>query len=311
MLKIYQISKTYGTSNVLNDIEISISKSEYFFILGPSGCGKSTLLKIIAGIEAPDNGQLLFNGKEINNLPPEKRPFNMVFQNYALFPHLNVFGNIAFGLKLQKLAKDEIQRKVRDALSLVSLNGFDNRKISQLSGGEQQRVAIARALVNEPEILLLDEPVSALDAKLKSQLLKDIRAIKQKLSSTFIHVTHDQSEALALADRIAVMNDGRIEQVGSPEEIYNNPKNRFVADFIGKINFIDDAVITITKDGFAEGFIDENIIKTEEKAAVSDANYALAVRPEHVMVFPKNAEIPDSHSNRLSGVLKQYHRQTP
>ena len=224
----------------VEDFNLEIKKGEFVTFLGPSGCGKTTTLRMIAGFEMPTEGEILLNGKDISNLAPNKRPINTVFQRYALFPHLNIFDNIAFGLKLQKkYSKKEIEEKVRHALDVVDLEGFEKRNISTLSGGQQQRIAIARAIVNEPEILLLDEPLGALDLKMRKEMQLELKAMHKELGITFIYVTHDQEEALTMSDKVVVMSDGMIQQIGTPEEIYNEPKNVFVADFIGESNIFN------------------------------------------------------------------------
>lgn len=223
----------------VKDFNLSIQRGEFVTFLGPSGCGKTTTLRMIAGFEIPTEGEILLNGKDISHLPPNKRPINTVFQRYALFTHLNIFDNIAFGLNMKKLPKDEIVRKVKKVLEMVDLEGFESRKVQTLSGGQQQRVAIARAIVNEPEILLLDEPLGALDLKMRKEMQIELKNMHEKLGITFIYVTHDQEEALTMSDKIVVMSEGRIQQVGTPEDIYNEPKNAFVADFIGESNIFN------------------------------------------------------------------------
>ena len=220
----------------VEDFNLEVKKGEFVTFLGPSGCGKTTTLRMIAGFDIPTEGQILLNGEDISHLPPNKRPINTVFQRYALFPHLNIFDNIAFGLKLKQLPKKEIEAKVKHALDIVDLEGFEKRSIDTLSGGQQQRIAIARAIVNEPEILLLDEPLGALDLKMRKEMQLELKAMHKELGITFIYVTHDQEEALTMSDKIVVMSDGAIEQIGTPEEIYNEPKSVFVADFIGESN---------------------------------------------------------------------------
>ncbi|MCQ2521572.1 MAG: ABC transporter ATP-binding protein [Lachnospiraceae bacterium] len=223
----------------VSDFNLSIKRGEFVTFLGPSGCGKTTTLRMVAGFDLPTEGQILLDGKDISDLPPHKRPINTVFQRYALFPHLNIFDNVAFGLKLKKLPMDEIVRKVRKALEMVDLEGFEKRKIATLSGGQQQRIAIARALVNEPEILLLDEPLGALDLKMRKEMQLELKNMHDRLGITFIYVTHDQEEALTMSDKIVVMSEGKIQQIGTPEDIYNEPKNAFVADFIGESNIFN------------------------------------------------------------------------
>ena len=243
IIEIKNVSKTYGDNTVLNNLSLNIRKNEFLTLLGPSGCGKTTTLKILAGFENSDIGKVLFNGEDISALPPYKRQLNTVFQKYALFPHMNVYENIAFGLKIKKVSKNEIDKKVSEMLKLVALEGFEKRSIDSLSGGQQQRVAIARALVNEPKVLLLDEPLGALDLKLRKEMQSELKRIQQRLGITFIFVTHDQEEALTMSDTIVVMNKGIIQQMGSPEDIYNEPANAFVADFIGESNIVDGIML--------------------------------------------------------------------
>jgi spermidine/putrescine transport system ATP-binding protein len=223
----------------VEDVNLEVKRGEFVTFLGPSGCGKTTTLRMIAGFEIPTEGQILLDGEDISKLPPYERPINTVFQRYALFPHLNIFDNIAFGLKLKKLPKAEIKKKVKRVLEMVDLEGFETRRVSTLSGGQQQRIAIARALVNEPEILLLDEPLGALDLKMRKEMQLELKSMHERLGITFIYVTHDQEEALTMSDKIVVMSEGRIQQTGTPEDIYNEPKNAFVADFIGESNIFN------------------------------------------------------------------------
>ncbi len=237
------VSKKFGDFVALDDINFTIKPGEFFSLLGPSGCGKTTLLRIIAGFEFPDDGAVLFDDKNIISLPPNKRPSNTVFQTYALFPHLTVYDNVAFPLKLKKVPKEEIDKKVREYVHLVQLDQHIDKKPNQLSGGQKQRVAIARALINEPKVLLLDEPLSALDAKLRANLLIDLDRLHDQIGITFIYVTHDQSEALSVSDRIAVMDHGHVLQIGTPYEIYESPATQFVAQFIGETNLFDAEVV--------------------------------------------------------------------
>jgi len=243
------VSKSFGNFKVLNDIDLAIKKGEFFSLLGPSGCGKTTLLRIVAGFETPDAGEVTFDGKDILPLPPNKRQANTVFQNYALFPHLTVFENVAFSLRLKKMSKSEVNARVEDYLKLVQLENHAQKKPNQLSGGQKQRVAIARALINEPGVLLLDEPLSALDAKLRQHMLIELDQIHDKIGITFIYVTHDQQEALSVSDRIAVMNQGDVLQVGTPHDIYESPATDFVARFIGETNLFDATVCSVKKIG--------------------------------------------------------------
>lgn len=241
IIQLNHIAKVFDDNGfvAIEDLNLNIERGEFVTFLGPSGCGKTTTLRMIAGFDIPTKGEILLNGEDITKLPPNKRPINTVFQRYALFPYLNIFDNIAFGLKLRKLPKDEIVRKVKKVLEMVDLEGFENRKVQTLSGGQQQRIAIARALVNEPEILLLDEPLGALDLKMRKEMQIELKNMHEKLGITFIYVTHDQEEALTMSDKIVVMSEGRIQQIGTPEDIYNEPKNAFVADFIGESNIFN------------------------------------------------------------------------
>ncbi len=243
IIRLINVSKDYDGTEALKDINLYIRKNEFLTLLGPSGCGKTTTLRIVAGFEQPNTGQVFFEGKDITHLPPYKRRVNTVFQRYALFPHMNVAENIAFGLKIKKLNKKVIDSKVEEMLELVNLKGFQKRQVDSLSGGQQQRVAIARALVNEPEVLLLDEPLGALDLKLRKDMQIELKKIQTILGITFVYVTHDQEEALTMSDTIVVMKDGTIQQKGTPEMIYNEPNNAFVADFIGESNIVPGIMI--------------------------------------------------------------------
>lgn len=238
IIELKHVTKRYDDNGfvAVNDFNLEVKRGEFVTFLGPSGCGKTTTLRMIAGFDIPTSGEILLNGKSITSLPPYERPINTVFQRYALFPHMNIYDNIAFGLRQKKMAKDVIEHKVKRMLTLVDLEGFENRSVATLSGGQQQRIAIARALVNEPEILLLDEPLGALDLKMRQEMQIELKAMHDKLGITFIYVTHDQEEALTMSDKIVVMSEGQIQQIGTPEDVYNEPKNAFVADFIGESN---------------------------------------------------------------------------
>lgn len=243
IIRLVDVSKEYGGVQVLQNINLYILRNEFITLLGPSGCGKTTTLRIIGGFENVSSGDILFEGKRINDIPPYKRRVNTVFQQYALFPHMNVYENVAFGLKIKKMDNKTISSKVREVMKLMNLEGFEKRDIDSLSGGQRQRVAIARAVVNEPEVLLLDEPLGALDLKLRKEMQLELKNIQQRLGITFVFVTHDQEEALTMSDTIVVMNQGVIQQIGTPTDIYNEPKNVFVADFIGESNIVDGIMI--------------------------------------------------------------------
>lgn len=275
IIELKGITKSYGKDTILDNLSLNIKKNEFLTLLGPSGCGKTTTLKIIAGFETADSGQVVFENNIINNIPPYERQLNTVFQKYALFPHMNVYENIAFGLKLKKMPKDVIDQKVKEMLKLVALEGYENRDIEALSGGQQQRVAIARALVNEPKVLLLDEPLGALDMKLRKGMQIELKRIQQKLGITFIFVTHDQEEALTMSDTIVVMNKGEIQQMGSPEDIYNEPANSFVAKFIGESNIVDGIMLDDFKVEFG-GRIFDCVDKGFEK----NESIEVVIRPE-------------------------------
>lgn len=277
IIELRHISKVYSDNGfkAVDDFNLEVKRGEFVTFLGPSGCGKTTTLRMIAGFEMPTSGEILLNGEDISQLPANKRPINTVFQRYALFPHMNIYDNIAFGLKLKKLPKEEIRKKVKRVLDIVDLEGFENRKISTLSGGQQQRIAIARALVNEPEILMLDEPLGALDLKMRQEMQIELKHMHDELGITFIYVTHDQEEALTMSDKIVVLSEGRIQQIGTPEDIYNEPQNAFVADFIGESN-IFKGIMTghmkvrfcggefIGMDDFPEGTLVDVVVRPED-----------------------------------------------
>ena len=239
LIELKNITKSFDDNVVLNNVSLNVYQNEFITLLGPSGCGKTTLLRIIAGFETPDSGEVLFEGKDLLSIPAYKRKVNTVFQKYALFPHLDVYDNIAFGLKINKVDKKTIDYKVKKVLEMVNLSGFESRYITQLSGGQQQRIAIARAIVNEPSVLLLDEPLAALDLKLRKGMQLELKNMQKELGITFVYVTHDQEEALTMSDSVVVMKEGTIQQIGKPDDIYNEPKNAYVADFIGESNIID------------------------------------------------------------------------
>jgi spermidine/putrescine transport system ATP-binding protein len=296
MLRITGLYKSYGPQQVLENINLEISDAEHFFLLGPSGSGKSTLLKLIAGLEQPSRGSIWLDGEDITGSAPERRPVHTVFQNYALFPHLDVKGNIAFSLKLAGVGASEIDERVREILKLVKLEGYQSRSVSKLSGGEQQRVAIARALINKPKVLLLDEPLSAIDEQLRRQLLIDLKEIKKQLKIIFIHVTHHQEEAFTLADRIAIIQQGQIRQTGTAEAIYRRPANRQIAAFIGRSSFLPVNTIagcSRLSDGTA-------VVLASE---APDGNAWLSIRPEHIKISREPSDVNASCVNQLDGKL--------
>lgn len=287
LIELKALTKNFEEQQVLKGIDLNIYENEFLTLLGPSGCGKTTTLRIIAGFEEPSSGQVLFNGIDISKVPPYKREINTVFQKYALFPFLNVYDNVAFGLKIKKMDASVIEQKVKKALKLVGLEEYEKKDVSLLSGGQQQRVAIARALVNEPKVLLLDEPLGALDAKLRKEMQIELKKIQKEVGITFIFVTHDQEEALSMSDTVVVMNEGVIQQIGSPTDIYNEPENRFVARFIGESNIIEAVMLKdllVRFDGFDFPCVDKGFKDNEEVEVV--------IRPEDIdIVEPENAQI--------------------
>ena len=300
IIELKSIRKSYdNVRNVVENFNLEIKKGEFVTFLGPSGCGKTTTLRMIAGFELPTEGEILLHGKNISQLPPNKRPVNTVFQRYALFPHLNIRDNIAFGLKLKKLSKQTIAEKVERVLKIVDLEGMENRSISTLSGGQQQRIAIARAIVNEPEILLLDEPLGALDLKMRQEMQLELKAMHEKLGITFIYVTHDQEEALTMSDKIVVMSDGKIQQIGTAEEIYNEPKNVFVADFIGESNIFNGVMTDKMQVQFCDTKFD--CLDDYPISSLTD----VVVRPEDIILGPKDSG--QLNGTVISNIFKGIH----
>ena len=279
LVELKNISKSFDGETVLENLNLYINDKEFITLLGPSGCGKTTTLRIIGGFETPDKGEVCFDGKVINDVPPYKRNVNTVFQKYALFPHLNVYENIAFGLRIAKVKEAEIRERVSEMLALVNLRGFEKRNVSLLSGGQQQRVAIARALINKPKVLLLDEPLGALDLKLRKDMQVELKNIQEKTGITFIYVTHDQEEALSMSDTIVVMAEGKIQQIGTPTDIYNEPKNAFVADFIGESNILDGVMLKDFSVRFAG-----HTFECLDKGFEPNEKIDVVVRPEDVDV---------------------------
>lgn len=279
ILELRNVSKEYDGKIILKGISLNIHEGEFLTILGPSGCGKTTLLRLIAGFEKPNNGQILFNGKDLIKIPIHKREVNTIFQSYALFPHLNVFDNIAYGLKLKKISKDKIKKEVIKALSLVKLEGFEDKDINDLSGGQKQRIAVARALVLNPKILLLDEPFAALDLKLRQQMQLELKKIQREVDITFIFITHDQEEAFTMSDRVVVMNNGQIQQIGSSEDIYNEPENKWTAQFVGSSNVIEDGIFL--KDNWVE-FDGKKFKCVDRGFGNNESNIDIIIRPEDI-----------------------------
>lgn len=286
VIELKNISKSFGDNVILENFDFKVKKDEFLTILGPSGCGKTTILRLIGGFEEPDEGQILFNGEDITNKEAYERRINTVFQKYALFPHMNVFDNIAFGLKIKKRDKKVIKEKVSEVLKLVNLSSFENREIESLSGGQQQRIAIARALVNEPDVLLLDEPLGALDLKLRQAMQIELKRIQKSVGITFIYVTHDQEEALSMSDTVVVLNNGEIQQMDSPINIYNEPKNAFVADFIGESNIIKGRML----EDFKVRFLDYDF-PCVDKGFRANEDVEVVVRPEDVLLVDENYQI--------------------
>ena len=291
LINFVDISKSYGNNLVLDELNLYIRENEFITLLGPSGCGKTTTLRILGGFETPDKGQVIFDDVDITSLPPNKRNLNTVFQKYALFPHMSIAENIAFGLRIKKKSKEYINDKIRYALKLVNLEGFENRSIDSLSGGQQQRIAIARAIVNEPKVLLLDEPLGALDLKLRQDMQYELIRLKNELGITFIYVTHDQEEALTMSDTIVVMNQGYIQQMGTPEQIYNEPENAFVADFIGESNIVGGTMIH-----------DELVEIFGAKFACVDKGFGNN-KPVYVVIRPEDIHLVKPEDGTLQGVV--------
>lgn len=291
IIELVNINKDFGKTETLKNINLYIRRNEFLTLLGPSGCGKTTTLRIIAGFEQPSSGTVFFMGKDISDVPPYQRELNTVFQNYALFPHLNVYENIAFGLRIKKADKDFINEQVTNMLELVNLKGFENRLPDSLSGGQQQRVAIARALVNRPQVLLLDEPLGALDLKLRKEMQLELKNMQKALGITFMYVTHDQEEALTMSDTIVVMNQGIIQQIGTPTDIYNEPENAFVADFIGESNIIDG----IMNDDYLVAFAGQQFACIDKGFARNE--------PVDVVIRPEDIKLVSAEAGMLKGTV--------
>ncbi len=314
------VSKRFGKAEAVRNVTLAIHEGEFFSLLGPSGCGKTTTLRMIAGFEVPDEGRILLQGKDVTSVFSNRRAVNMVFQQYALFPHMSIYDNVAFGLKVKRVPRREHRGRVHEMLRVVELEGLERRRPRQLSGGQQQRVALARALVNNPAALLLDEPLGALDVKLRKQMQLELKRIQHEVGTTFVYVTHDQEEALAMSDRIAVMNGGKVEQIGGPREIYEHPETGFVADFIGSLNALEfrvDEVVgeyAVMQQG--EG---ERIVVSVGSGTKAGDSFRVAVRPERVQIAPAKGAVNDGGS-RLEGTIAeivylgmytQFHVETP
>jgi spermidine/putrescine transport system ATP-binding protein len=304
-ISIQNVKKRFGEVEAVREMTADIPEGEFFTMLGPSGCGKTTTLRMIAGFEQPDDGCILLRGDDVTDVPPNHRNVNMVFQHYALFPHMSIYDNVAFGLKLKKLGKEETRERVAEMLRIVELEGYEKRRPSQLSGGQQQRVALARALVNRPAALLLDEPLGALDVKLRKQLQLELKRIQSELGTTFVYVTHDQEEALSMSDRIAVMNDGVVEQIGSPREIYEHPRTAFVADFIGSLNAFDFRVDSVDGEIAVMRVSNEGkLVISATRATQPGSMVKVAVRPERIRIDGANGHAPEGGS-RIDGTIVQ------
>jgi spermidine/putrescine transport system ATP-binding protein len=296
-IQIVGVTKTFGTNTVVDDLDLSIGDGEFFSLLGPSGCGKTTTLRMVAGFERPTSGSIMLGGTEITHQAPAKRPLNMVFQDYALFPHLTVGENVAFGLKVKRLGKDERTERIAGALTTMQLTGLSERRPSQLSGGQRQRVALARALVNRPQALLLDEPLGALDLKLRKEMQAELKEVHRATGTTFLYVTHDQEEALTMSDRIAVMRDGRVEQLADPRNLYEKPSTAFVADFIGTSNLIVLDQPATVESLLVAGLADGERLTAAVHAPVTAAQVQITVRPERISLHSDlTVDLPDSHS---------------
>jgi len=299
------VTKRYGSAAAVDGVTLTIEEGEFFSLLGPSGCGKTTTLRMVAGFVEPDSGSIALEGKDVTSVPANRRPVNMVFQQYALFPHMSIYDNVAFGLKMKRVPRAAHRDRVHEMLRVVELEGFESRRIRQLSGGQQQRVALARALVNRPTALLLDEPLGALDVKLRKQMQLELKRIQTELGTTFVYVTHDQDEALAMSDRIAVMNGGRVEQIGTPREMYEQPQTAFVADFIGSLNVFEVTVSELSG-GYAVAKLGEgqHVIVHAGGTPRAGDRIRVAMRPERVRVAPIGAPAADDES-RLEGTIAE------
>ncbi|MCR5701795.1 MAG: ABC transporter ATP-binding protein [Lachnospiraceae bacterium] len=302
IVSMMNVDKIYGENHVVKNMNMNIAEGEFLTLLGPSGCGKTTTLRMISGFELPSSGTIKVQGERVEKKEPYQRDVNTVFQNYALFPNMNVYDNIAYGLKVKKVPKAELHERVMEALKMVQLEGFEKRRITQMSGGQKQRVAIARAIINRPKVLLLDEPLGALDLKLRKQMQIELKRLQKKLGITFVYVTHDQEEALTMSDRIAIINQGRIEQLATPREIYENPKTRFVAGFIGEINLLESMVLSVDGDTAVVGTeVGKATVKIDPKKKIKATDgVAVSIRPENMKFSKKPVE-----GFSIKGVVKE------
>jgi spermidine/putrescine transport system ATP-binding protein len=305
-VRLERVTKDFGVTVAVDDLSVDIASGEFFSLLGPSGCGKTTTLRMIGGFEEPSRGTIYLGGRDVTDLPPHRRDVNTVFQSYALFPHLNVFENVAFGLRRKKVSGAEIKTRVAEALHLVDLEGFERRKPAQMSGGQQQRVALARALVNQPKVLLLDEPLGALDLKLRKQMQLELKRIQQEVGITFVYVTHDQEEAMTMSDRLAVMRLGKIEQIGPPEDVYENPQTQFVAAFLGASNLLEGELkeqMNGTSTVLLSGG-DVVHLPSERAPYVVGVGVLVGVRPEKITIAPDEGPTVEPGRNAVSGLLR-------
>jgi spermidine/putrescine transport system ATP-binding protein len=305
IIELKNVSKKFGDYQALQETNISIQNGEFITLLGPSGCGKTTLLRLISGLEEPGTGKIFINGRDVTNLPPEKRHLNMVFQSYALFPHMTVYENVAFGLRCKKVIESEINRRVMDVLRMVKLDQLAERNINKLSGGQQQRVAIARAVVNEPIVLLLDEPLSALDYNLRKNMQIELKQLQRRLGITFIFVTHDQEEALLMSDRVAVMNEGYIEQLGTPKDVYEEPTNLYVAEFIGETNIFNTEISEVYDNKLIVDIEGKRFALNNKKDLIAKQQIHVIIRPEDVAVWSEHEVTEEESKNMLPGVVEQ------
>jgi spermidine/putrescine transport system ATP-binding protein len=305
IIELKSVTKEFGDYKALCETNITIKNGEFITILGPSGCGKTTILRLISGFEKPDTGAIFINGKDVTDLPPEKRHLNMVFQSYALFPHMTVYENVAFGLRCKKIPEQELRQRVTDILRTVKLEQFSERKPNQLSGGQQQRVAIARAIVNEPIVLLLDEPLSALDYNLRKNMQIELKQLQRRLGITFIFVTHDQEEALSMSDRVAIMNDGYIEQIGTPKDVYEEPNTLYVAEFIGETNIFTTEILEIHENKLMVEIENKPFYLNNKRGFAANQKVHIVIRPEDLAVWREHEITNEEKNNMLPGTVEQ------